>query len=259
MVNIDGVAMGSPSGPVLANILSVIFRRAGWLIMSPPQSGLDTWMTLSIFESKDTASRFLHFLNSRLLNIKFTTELEENREIPFLDVCIKRDHNTISTTVHHKKTFTGLYTKWDSFTPRKYKINLIGTLTYRCLRISSKSTLLQSTLSDLKNSLLQNGYPIDIINYNVNDVLTKHKDRPSEHTLTVPKKDVILVLPYLGFHSDALTRQLKSCANRFYRFIILRVIFQNTCKVFLFPYKDRFNRSQKSKIVYKASFSWLGL
>ena len=93
----------------------------------------------------------------------FTMELEENRGIPFLDVCIKRDHNSFSTTVHHKKTFTGLNTKWDSFTLRKCKINLIRTLSYRCLRICSKSTSLQSTLSELKNSLLQNGYRRGII------------------------------------------------------------------------------------------------
>ena len=91
--------------------------------------------------------------------MEFTMELEVNREIPFLDVCIKRDHNTFSTTIHRKKTFTGLYTNWDSFALRKYKINLIRTLSYCCLRICSKSTLLQSTLSELKNSLLQNGYP----------------------------------------------------------------------------------------------------
>ena len=59
--------------------------------------------TFSLFDSKDIASRFLDFLNSRHPNIKFTIELEENREIPFLDVCIKRDHNTFSTTIHHKK------------------------------------------------------------------------------------------------------------------------------------------------------------
>ena len=175
-------------------------------------------------------------------------------EIPFLDVCIKRDHNTFSTTIHHKKTFTGLYTKWDSFTPRKYKVNLIRTLTYRCLRICSKSTLLQSALSDLKNSLLQNGYPKGVINYNVNDLLHKHKNKPSKPTLTVPKKDVTLVLPYLGLHSDAVARRLKSCVNKFYGFVNLRVVFQNTRRIkSFFPYKDRFNRSQKSKIVYIAS------
>ena len=152
---IDGVAMGSPLDPVLANIFMCHFEES-WLTGWP---SIWFWYvdgTFSLFDSKDTASRFLDFLNSRHPKITFTMELEENREIPFLDFCIKRDHNTFSTTIHHKKTFTGLYTKWDSFTPRKYKVNLIGTLTYRCrLRICSKSTLLQSTLSDLKNSLLK--------------------------------------------------------------------------------------------------------
>ena len=175
-------------------------------------------------------------------------ELEENREIPFLDVCIKRDHNTFSTTIHHKKTFTGLYTKWDFFTPRKYKVNVIRTLTYRSLRICSKSTLLQSALSDLKNSLLQNGYPRGVINYNVNDLLHKHKDRPSQPTLTVPKKDVTLVLPYLGLHSDAITRRLKSCVNKFYGFVNLRVVFQNTRRIkSFFPYKDRFTTGRTNR------------
>ena len=30
-------------------------------------------------------------------------ELEENREIPFLDVCIKRDHNTFQPLLKQKK------------------------------------------------------------------------------------------------------------------------------------------------------------
>ena len=58
-----------------------------------------------------TAASFLHFLNTRHPNIKFTMELEENQEIPFLDVRIKRNLNNFTTTVHRKTTFTGLYTK----------------------------------------------------------------------------------------------------------------------------------------------------
>ena len=181
-------------------------------------------------------------------------ELEENQEIPFLDVCIKRNLNNFTTTVHRKTTFTGLYTKWDSFTPRKYKINLIRTLTYRCLRICSSSSLLQSTLFDLKNTLLQNGYPRGVLCYNINDVLNRQKNRSAEPATTVPKKDIILVLPFLGFQSEALTRRVKSCISKFYGCVNLRVIFQNTCRVkSFFPYKDRFSRSQRSKIVYKAS------
>ena len=71
----------------------------------------------------------------------------ENQEIPILNVLVKRNQNNIfSKTVYRKKPFTGLYTKWDSFTPTKYKINLIRALTSRCLRICSTSSLLQSTL-----------------------------------------------------------------------------------------------------------------
>ena len=42
--------------------------------------------------------------------------------------------------------------------------------------------------------------------------------------------------------------------NKFYGFVNLRVVSQNTCRIkSFFPCKDRFNRSQKSNIVYKAS------
>ena len=72
---------------------------------------------------------------------------------------------------------------------------------------------------------------------------------PAEPALAVPQKDVILVLPYLGFCSDAITRWLKSRVKRFYGFVNFRVMFQNTHRIkHFFPYKDRFNRSQKSKI-----------
>ena len=96
----------------------------------------------------------------------------------------------------------GLYTKWDSFTPRKYKINLIRTLTYRCFRICSTASLLQSAVEDL----------------------------------------------------NLITKRLKSCVNRFYSFVNVKVIFQNTRRIkSFFPYKDRLNRSQLSKVIYKAN------
>ena len=175
---IDGVAMGSPLGPVLANIFMCDFEQK-WLANVDSRPSI--WFRyvddkFSLFDSEATAASFLHFLNTRHPNIKFTMELEENQEIPFLDVRIKRNLNNFTTTVHRKTTFTGLYTKWDSFTPRKYKINLIRTLTYRCLRICSSSSLLQSTLFDLKNTLLQNGYPRGVLCYNINDVLNRQKN-----------------------------------------------------------------------------------
>ena len=187
-------------------------------------------------------------------NIKFTVEFEENNTISFLDIPIKRNNYAFSTSIFRKKTFTGLYTKWDSLTPRKYKINLIRTLTFRCFRICSSPSLLSSSLDELRKLLLQNRYPSGVLNYNINDVLNRQQNRPKQPITTVPKKEVLLILPYLGLQSRILTKQVRACINKFYGCFDLRVVFQSTHRIkSLFPYKDRLTRAQMSRVVYKAS------
>ena len=147
-----------------------------------------------MFDNKDKANEFLSFLNSRHDSIKFTIEFEEDNKIPILDIFPKRcPDNTFTTSVYRKKTFTGLYNKWDSFIPRKNKINLIRTLTSRCFRICSSPSLLQAAIKYLRKLLLQNGYPQGVITYNINDVLNKNRNKPNNPVqATVPKKDISL-------------------------------------------------------------------
>ena len=77
--------------------------------------------------------------------------------------------------------------------------------------------------------------------------LNKNRNKPNDPVATVPKKDVIILLPYLGLHSNHVTKRLKSCVNHFYCFANVKVIFQNARGInSFFPYKDRFNRSQLS-------------
>ena len=246
----------SPLGPVLVTIFMCHFEKK-WVFYASVRPSF--WYrhvddTFTMFDSKDTANEFLRYLNSRHNSIKFTIEFEQENEIPFLDILVKRcPDNSFMTSVYRKKTFTGLYTKWDSFTPRKYKINLIRTLTYRCFRICSSASLLHSAIQDLRKLLLQNGYPQGINTYNVNDVLNRHKYKPDTPVATVPKKDVIILLPYLGLPNIQITKRLKSCVSNFYSFVNLNIIFQNTRRIkSFFPYKDRLNRSQRSKVIYKA-------
>ena len=158
---IDVVAMGSPLGPVLANIFMCHFEEK-WVFNSKGRPSI--WFryvddTFTLFDSKSNALQFLQYLNSCHVNIKFTIEFEENNVIPFLDVLIKRHNHIFSTSICRKKTFTGLYTKWDSFTPRKCKVNLIRNLTFRCYRICSSPRLLQLSLDELKKLLSQTVTP----------------------------------------------------------------------------------------------------
>ena len=62
-----------------------------------------------------------------------------------------------------------------------------------------------------------------------------------------------ILLPYLGLRSNQKSKRLKSCIYQFYSCLNLKIIFQNTCciKTF-FPCKDRLNRFQRSKVIYKA-------
>jgi len=99
---------------------------------------------------------------------------------------------------------------------------------------------------------LQNGYLL-VLSIIINDLLNRQQSNAKNPTPTVPQKEIILVLPYLGVQSKIVTKQLKTCINKIYGCINLRIIFQSTYRIkSLFPYKDTINRSQLSKVVYKA-------
>ena len=68
-------------------------------------------------------------------------KLKANNFLPFLDVLVTKSNNKFITSVYRKPTFTGQYIHWNSFGPKRRKINLIDTLTHRALKICSKSTL----------------------------------------------------------------------------------------------------------------------
>ena len=54
-------------------------------------------------------------------------------------------------------------------------------------------------------------------------------------------------------HDYRISKGLKSCIYQFYSCVNLKIIFQNTCHIkSFFPCKDHLNRSQRSKVIYKA-------
>ena len=54
------------------------------------------------------------------------------------------------------------------------------------------------------------------VKYHMNDVIEKHQNKPKDPVHTVKKKEVLIVLPFIGHHSKHLTKQLRSCINKFY-------------------------------------------
>ena len=150
-----------------------------------------------LFNSAEHLKRFYSYLNSRHLNISLTIENEKGNRMSFLDVNIIREKDKFTTSVYPKPTFSRIYTHFDSFLPSSNKIGLLHTLLYRCFRISSDWTKFHLELVKLTDVFKNNGYPEIFINICFK-VFLDNKYKIQEKVITVPKKTLLLVLPYFG-------------------------------------------------------------
>ena len=89
-------------------------------------------------------------MNSRHQNINFTVEEEENNSLSFLDIKITRDDGKLCTSIHRKKTFSGVYANYNSHLPRDYKRGLISTLLHRAYTLCSDYGKLHEEINKLK-------------------------------------------------------------------------------------------------------------
>ena len=96
----------------------------------------DDCFVLGIIE-KDI-DEFISVFNKTHSSVTFTVEKENNDELSFLDVRVKRQNNQFLTSVYRKQTFTGEYLNYHSFCSMKRKKNLIRTLSHRAHKICSK-------------------------------------------------------------------------------------------------------------------------
>ena len=117
----------------------------------------------------------------------------------FLDVTINRVDNQFSTSVYRKPTFTGLGLRFDSFTPRSFKINLISCLIHRANKISSSNKSFHLDPSYLRKYFSGNLYicPQYLFDLSVRRYLDEMFS-PQLPVQTAEKMPVSITLPYIG-------------------------------------------------------------
>ena len=249
---INGVAMGSPVAPVLANLFMSHYENK-W-IEEYREYDISFYIRYvdSIFcllESEEAANDFLSYINSKHSEIKFTMETEKEKTLPFLDVLITSSDNDFLTSVYRKSTFTGLFLNFTSFTPLSYKMGLIKTLVDRSFKICYNWMSFHLEIVNVKKLLAKNAYPIDTIDKVVKKyVNTVHEPRTKKDN---DNKISFIKLPYIGKFSKFTQQKVNQLCEKFCKSTNVRVVFSPTKISSFLSTKDKIPSALKSFVVYR--------
>ena len=114
-------------------------------------------------------------LNDFHQNIQLTYELEKNNKIPFLDVLLILNKDTIETTVYRKPANSDIYLNWKSFSPSSGKCGTLKTTIRRAYLICSTPHYLQEELDHIVYAFEKfNNYPKWVIKQLLEEVKYNH-------------------------------------------------------------------------------------
>ena len=268
---VDGVAMGSPLGPVLANVFMVELENT---LVRKLMDKMNLWYRYVddtfTFIKEGEIDNVKEILNNFHSSIKFTHESEKNGEIAFLDVkVIKKLGGTFETDVYRKKTDSSVYLNWNSFSPKIWKIGTLKGLTRRAHLICSSEVLVKKELKFLKYVFTKiNGYPSKVVyktfreiskqigeekafdvNHNQNDTIPEQGNNTSDVNKTEVKPHICL--PYFGEKGENLLNKFKTqLKNILPNDVKPRFIYKGTKLGSFFSCKDRVSREHRSDLVY---------
>ena len=200
----EGMAMGSPLSPVMANIYMEHFEQEA-LETAPLKPSL--WLryvddTFVLWQHQEDATSLLDHLNSIESDIQFTMEKEKDQILPFLDVKVEKTEHGFSTGVYHKPTSTGRYLNFESNHPDSIKRGIVKCLQHRVKNISTDERKKNSELSKLTETMQRNGYPKGFLTCKKKTV-TSEGDSNSQQAET-PVRTVSL--PYTKGLSEKIQR-----------------------------------------------------
>ena len=167
----DGLAMGSPPAPHLAN---------GWLsrfddMIKGDSKLYERYMDDILCSAKcDSVSTRLNYVNNLHPCLDFTYELENDKKsIAFLDMLIKNENGNLSSQWYRKPTDTGLTLNYHALAPLKYKRSVVASFVHRIFRSCSSWENFHKGLDEALSILENNQYPSTFVLPIVNKTLTK--------------------------------------------------------------------------------------
>ena len=257
---IDGVAVGSPLAPILANLFMGHHEKS-WL-----ENYKDSKILIyrryvddifCLFDNEHDAMLFFDYINAQHPNIKFTHEKQLNGKLPFLDVLVDNSSNVCVTSVFHKKTYTGLLTNFFSFTPLNYKTGLIRTLVHRTFKINNTNAGLNKDLNKLSEIFKRNCFPSHFIDKISEQYLKTPRQNSNKNVSNNTENTNIhyLKLSYIGNYFRLTPIKIRQLYKRFCKDLSIKLMFYTFKIKTFFSFKDPIPTALKSFVVYEFTCS----
>ena len=250
----DGVAMGNPLGPTLANFFLAHLETTK--LNNFPGSKPKLYLRyvddiFAVFEDASHIEPFFAFLNQLHKNLAFTTELG-TKTLPFLNVEVEVNANNFNTWVYRKKTHTGVLLNFSAIVPSSWKNGIIMCLLHQAQTICSSDFYFKTEVSKLKEMFFQNGYSKAFFDKTYQRFLDKQSNDiiPTADEDTEVVKTVNLSIPYLGEASNKFAKQMISLFKSTYNVKLLPV-FTSTKVGDYFSLKTATPFPYRSNVVYQ--------
>ncbi|CAF3164199.1 unnamed protein product [Rotaria sp. Silwood2] len=280
---INGITMGSPLGPLFADIYMNHLENK--LMPRLERNGILLWKrfvddTFVIVDKNADIDNIIEILNSFDPDIVFTCEQEKKNSLPFLDIFITRklinnfwqSTSSFNTDLYRKSTYTGLITKWDSSVPHSYKVSTLSSMIYRAIKICSSFTLMHKQFQFIRKIAIKNGYPENFIQAQIRKTLgryydkingtqifrsQKQKNKINEETdQSIKKRQIFIDIPYIGKPTDIFGKRLINLAKTINPQIHVQPISRPSPSISkFFPQKDQIPKDLQSNIVYMINCS----
>ena len=169
--------------------------------------------TLALALPTYRVQHLLEHLNSIECSIQFTVEVENHRELPFLNVNIYR--GSLNTSVYRKLTHTDRNLDFSLHHPFSHKRAVVCTLSSRVSTHSSSQCDRINETSHVTSALRLNGYPQSFIQ--------SSQSPRTAIPLSTPEYKAYAIIPYVCGVSECIKRiltplQIRVCDKPFQTF-----------------------------------------
>ena len=217
---ITGLAMGKSYSPVVADLymghwerdLEQLAAASGGKVLTFCRYADDY---LVLFEGSDDILKvWVDSLNNKDPNIKVTTDIEVNQQLPFLDIQITRRKDKFLTTVYRKACATNQVPAFTSYTETRYLRAAIRSDCIRAIRYCSTYKDRQKEFDFIRRKFHQHGYPQTLINTTIqkasSDLQLKARALPAPPGSDTTPSPVRISVPFAG----SCFYQLKKAASK---------------------------------------------